>query len=93
MFGGARLEIVGPVILVLKQSVSVNSGVTFSDHAAEWFALRIASGGLVLNGATELPALVVAPNGTVTLNGSATLRGTVKADRLIVNGSALLEEP
>jgi O-glycosyl hydrolase len=90
---GARLEIVGPVVLTLNGSLSVNSGVAFSNHAAEWLALRLASGHLTLNGAVELPAHVVAPSGTVTLNGKSALRGTIKADRLIVNSDALLETP
>jgi hypothetical protein len=29
----------------------------------------------------------------VNLNGNATLQGTVKADRLLVNGNAKLENP
>lgn len=88
--GGSRIEIAGPVVLILAGGLSVNSGVTFSEHAPPSLELRLASGGLSVNGAVVLPATVVAPNGTVTLNGNATLRGTVKADRLIVNGNASL---
>jgi hypothetical protein len=91
--GGSRIEVIGPVILVLNRGLSVNSNVTFSDHPAEWLTLKIASGGLTLNGDVSLPATVIAPSGAVTLNGNATLRGAVKADRLIVNGSAMLENP
>jgi len=91
--GGSRLEIVGPIILKLNGGLSVNSNVTFSGHAVEWLSLELASGGLSLNGAVSLAANVIAPSGTVTLNGSATLRGTVKADRFIVNGNALLRNP
>jgi rhamnogalacturonan endolyase len=91
--GGSRIEIIGPVILVLNRGLSVNSNVTFSNHPAEWLMLEIASGGLTLNGDALLPATVIAPSGAVTLNGNATLRGAVKADRLIVNGNARLENP
>jgi hypothetical protein len=91
--GGSRIEIAGPVIFTLAGGLSVNSGVTFSEHAVEWFTLQLASGGLSLNGAVVLPAKVIAPSGTVTLNGKSTLYGTVKADRLIVNRDALLEKP
>jgi O-glycosyl hydrolase len=91
--GGSRIEIAGPVIFTLAGGLSVNSGVTFSEHAVEWFTLQLASGGLSLSGAVVLPAKVIAPSGTVTLNGKSTLYGTVKADRLIVNRDALLEKP
>jgi O-glycosyl hydrolase len=91
--GGGHIEVIGPVILVLNRGLSVNSNVTFSDHPAEWLTLEIASGGLTLNGAALLPATVIAPSGAVTLNGNATLRGAVKADRLVVNGNATLENP
>jgi hypothetical protein len=90
--GGSRVEIVGPVIVVLAGGLSLNN-VTFSDHPVEWLMLKLASGGLTLNGGVRLPGSVIAPSGTVTLNGSSTLRGTIKADRLIVNGNATLESP
>ena len=82
-----------PVILTLNNGLSINSNVAFSSHPVARLALQLASDGLTLNGADTLDANVVAPGGTVTLNGNATLRGTVKADRLIVNGNALLENP
>jgi O-glycosyl hydrolase len=91
--GGGRIEIIGPVILVLNRGLSLNSNVTFSNHAAEWLTMKFAAGGLSVNGDVLLPATVLAPNGTVNLNGNATLRGTVKADRLIVNSNAKLGNP
>src|SRR5262249_8117286 len=91
--GGSRIEVIGPVILVLNRGLSINSGVTFSDHPVEWLTLKIASGGLTVNGDTLLPAIVIAPSGAVTLNGNATLRGSVRADRLIVNRNARIENP
>jgi hypothetical protein len=91
--GGSRIEVIGPVILVLNRGLSVNSNVTFSDHPAEWLTLKIASGGLTVNGDVSLTATVIAPSGAVTLNGNVTLRGAVKADRLNVNGNARLENP
>jgi hypothetical protein len=91
--GGSRIEVIGPVILVLNRGLSVNSGVTFSNHPAEWLTLKIASGGIAVNGTVLLHATIAAPNGTVNLNGNATLRGAVKADRLIVNGNATIENP
>lgn len=90
---GAHLEVAGPVILVLDDGLSINSNVTFSDHAPAWLTLKLAAGGLSVNGSVVLPADVIAPRGTVTLNGNANLRGTVSADRLIVNGNAALLSP
>jgi rhamnogalacturonan endolyase len=91
--GDSRIEVVGPVILVLNRGLSINGNVVFSNHAVEWLTLEFASGGLAVNGNVLLPATVIAPSGTVTLSGNATLRGVVKADRLIVNGNATLENP
>jgi O-glycosyl hydrolase len=91
--GGSRIEIIGPVILVLNRGLSLNSNVTFSSHAPEWLTMKFASGGLSVNGDVLLPATVITPNGTVNLNGNATLRGLVKADRLIVNSGATLGNP
>ena len=58
----------------------------------EWLELRIAGGGLSLASNVTVHAIVVAPAGTITLNGNATLVGRIMADRLIINGNALLEE-
>lgn len=91
--GGAHVEIGGPVILVLDGGLSVNSNVTFSNHAPAWLTLKLATGGLSINGSVVLPADVLAPRGTVVLSGTARLRGTVSADRLIVNGNAALLSP
>lgn len=90
--GNARLDIVGPVTLVLANGVSLNSSAGASDHP-EWLTLRIASGGVVLNGNATLHAHVVAPSGAVTINGNAVLIGSVAADSLTINGGGLLRQP
>ena len=87
----ATLQVVGPVIIVLNGGFSTNSALGSAEHP-EWLELRIAAGGLSLASQVAVHAIVVAPAGTVTLNGNATLRGRVVADRLIINGNALLEE-
>ncbi|MBO0799177.1 MAG: putative Ig domain-containing protein, partial [Blastocatellia bacterium] len=89
--GGSHIEVCGPVILILSRGLAVNSDVTFSNHPADWLQLEFASGGLTVNGDVVLPATVIAPGGAVNLNGNATIRGTVKADRLIVSGNAALK--
>ncbi len=88
----SQLQVVGPVILTLANGLAANGSIGTAAHP-EWLVLRIASGGLTLNGNLTLSSDVVAPNGSVTLNGNSELTGTVIADRLILNGSSLLEEP
>jgi rhamnogalacturonan endolyase len=47
---------------------------------------------VTLNGGSTLHGEVIAPAGTVTLNGNATVNGRVSADRLTLNGNAVLHE-
>ncbi|HTT57235.1 MAG TPA: ExeM/NucH family extracellular endonuclease [Opitutaceae bacterium] len=89
--GNAQLQVAGPVILTLAGGVTVNGTVGVSTHA-EWLLLRIASGGLTLNGGVVFHGDVVAPAGTVIINGNSTLHGEVVADRLTVNGNGVLTE-
>ena len=56
----------------------------------EWLTLRIAGGGLVLNGDGAVHAFVEAPAGTLILNGRARLVGGAICDHLILNGNPLL---
>jgi autotransporter-associated beta strand protein len=88
----ASLEVVGPVVVVLNGGMSTNASLGSAAHP-EWLELHIAGGGLSLASSVTVHAVVVAPSGTVTLNGSARLIGRVVADRLIVNGNALLADP
>jgi len=88
--GGSRIVVASPVIVVLDGGLSINSNVTFSSHAVSWLTLKLASGGLTVNNNVVLPATVIAPSGTVTLNGSARLQGAIASDRLIVNRAAVL---
>lgn len=90
--GNTVLNIVGPVIIVLKNDLNVNSTAGSSAHP-EWLDLRIANGGLTLNGNVTFAGYVTAPSGTVTINGRSTLTGGLVADKLVVNGGGLLVEP
>ena len=87
--GSARLDVVGPVVITLANAVSANGSLGAAAHP-EWLELRLASGGLTLNGNVTAHAYVVAPTGQVTINGSAQLIGGLVADRLTVNGNGLL---
>ncbi len=86
--GSATIDVVGPVILRLASAVQVNGTINASGDPLN-LTVEVASGGLTVNGSGVLRGSVIAPQGTVTVNG--TLEGAqVRADRLIVNGSAHL---
>ncbi|HEU5080374.1 MAG TPA: Ig-like domain-containing protein [Opitutaceae bacterium] len=89
---GTPLRIVGPVILKLAQSLSINGGTVGASAHPEWLQIEVSAGGLTLNQGSTLHGTVAAPAGTVTLN-SATLNGQVSTDRLTLNGTGLLKDP
>ena len=61
-----------------------------SSNQAPWLVLKIAGGGLTLNGSCELWGQVMAPQGHVVINGNSRLTGTVHCDWLTVNGGGVL---
>ncbi len=89
--GSSRLEVVGPVVVVVGGGVVINSGsaVGTGSHP-EWLHLRIAAGGLTVNGHSAVYADLEAPAGTVTFNGGSELVGRLASDRLVVNGNSVL---
>ncbi len=89
--GNSKLQVVGPVIITLAKEVVLNSSAGASGHPS-WLTLRIATGGLKLNGNVTLDGFVIAPSGEVTINGNSTLNGGVIADRLKINGNGLLND-
>lgn len=89
--GSSQLRLAGPVILTVANGIQMNSSVGESAHP-EWLSLRVANGGVTLNGSVRLWGSVTAPNGTVTINGSTILTGLVVADRLTINGNGLLKD-
>lgn len=91
MNGKSQLKVVGPVVLVLARSASIDGEVIGTGSPA-WLTLGVASGGVTLNGNVSFIGTIVAPNGTVTINGNASLNGSVIADRLTVNGNGLLKQ-
>jgi len=88
--GGSRLQVVGPVVLTVATVVSLSGAAGAESHPL-WLDLRMASGGVTLNGGGALYGSVTAPSGTVTINGDAKLTGTVVCDRLAVNRDGLLQ--
>jgi rhamnogalacturonan endolyase len=86
--GASALTIVGPVVVNLASSVTVNAGTVGAAAHPEWLSLNVAVGGVTLNGGAAFHGAVAAPNGAVMVNG--TLNGSVAADRLTVNGGGVL---
>ncbi len=86
--GGGKVTIVGPVSLTVAGTVVANGGIGAAAHP-EWLALDVATGGLTVNGGAAFNGAATAPRGTVVVNG--TLNGSVAADRLILNGGAVLK--
>jgi cytoskeletal protein CcmA (bactofilin family) len=87
--GNSTFKVVGPVIIVVKNSINVNASMGTSSDPA-WLDLRISNGGLTLNGNVEFQGYVTAPAGTVIVNGNSELRGGLVADKLILNGNSEL---
>lgn len=82
--GNSRLDIVGPVILTVANGFAA-SGLLGAVDRSSWLDLRIATGGLTLNGGCTVYANVLAPNGTVIVNPDGCLIGKCQTDRFILN--------
>jgi hypothetical protein len=86
----SSLTVIGPVVVTVNGGFSTNGPMGSAAHP-EWLALRIAGGGLSLNGSVSVYANLEAPDGTLTLNGNSRFVGSVSTDRLIINGNSLLQ--
>jgi hypothetical protein len=86
----ARIEVLGPVIVVVANSVSVNGGVIgAADHPA-WLTFNIYAGGLSLNGGGSVYGYVASPRGAVAVNGNCSIVGGLASDRLTINSNGRL---
>ncbi len=86
----AQIQVVGPVIVVVANGVSVNGGVVGSaDHPA-WLTFNVYAGGLTLNGGANVYGYVAAPRGAVAINGNCQIVGGLASDRLTINSSGRL---
>jgi autotransporter-associated beta strand protein len=86
----ARIEVVGPVIVVVANGVSVNGGVIGSaDHPA-WLTFNLYAGGLTLNSGANVYGYVAAPRGAVGINGNCQVVGGLASDRLTINSNGRL---
>jgi rhamnogalacturonan endolyase len=86
----ARIDVVGPVIVVVANSVSVNGGVIGNADHPTWLTFNIHAGGLTLNGGAGVFGYVAAPRGTVMVNGNCQIVGGLASDRLTINSNGRL---
>jgi rhamnogalacturonan endolyase len=87
--GSSSIEVVGPVVVTVKNALSLNGSVNATNNP-EWLTLKVATGGVTLNGNIAVRGFIEAPTGTVTINGNSSITGRVIADGLTLNGSAKL---
>ena len=90
---GARVQIIGPVIVRLADDVTLNGGSFGEPAHPEWSELEIANGGLTLNSGAIFHGNVTAPKGEVTVGKDATVNGRVTADGLSINGNGAVDDP
>lgn len=88
--GKCEINVVGPVVITLANGLITN-GTFGNSENPDWVELRVASGGVTLNGNASLYGFVVAPNGHVVLNGKDLLKGGLICDRLTVNGQGVVD--
>ncbi|HEX5887480.1 MAG TPA: hypothetical protein VFY61_02205, partial [Pyrinomonadaceae bacterium] len=89
--GGSELRVVGPVKLTVKGNVTlVGSSVGAPDDPLR-LTLQIAQGTVSVTGNGVLYAIVRNPQGLITIPGNGRIRGTVTADRLLIDGNGVLQ--
>lgn len=88
--GNAKLHVLGPIVLTVANGFTAN-GILGTTNQSSWLQLQLSGGGLTLNGGSFVHGNVSAPAGTVVINGNSCLIGTVKSDRLIINGNGCIE--
>jgi hypothetical protein len=87
--GHSTLRVVGPVEVRVAAGFTANGRIGVEGRC-DWLTLAIRSGGLTLNGNSEVHAVVIAPSGEVIINGNSRLVGGLASDRLTLNGNGLL---
>jgi len=89
---GARINVVGPVILVLNPGAAAtiniaNNVVVGNSTRPDWLQLRMYTGNLTLGNNGFLYGTVLAPNGTVIFENNSTFNGAVTANTFFLNNN------
>jgi hypothetical protein len=89
---GAQVQVVGPVLVILANSFTVNGGVIGNSANPTWLTLNLFAGGLTLNNGGRFYGYVTAPAGILTINGNCQITGGAAADGLAIktNGQLVL---
>lgn len=89
--GSSELRLAGPVILNVKNKVSLAGSTLGAAEDPKRMSLRIAGEGLSMSGGAVLYGIVRAPQGLVSIVGKSRVRGTVSCDRLQISGNGVLQ--
>ncbi|MEM7790578.1 MAG: Ig-like domain-containing protein, partial [Verrucomicrobiota bacterium] len=84
-----KLDIVGPVLIRLKNQFNPNSIVGNQNHP-EWLRIEMASGGMNINSNARVYAVIICPSKSVHINGL--LEGSMYADKIVINSNGTYRE-
>ncbi len=95
--GSSELRVVGPIVLTVKNRVTLSGSTLGAADNPKRLLLKIATPNwdpepaLKVTGRAVLYGIVRAPNGAIKIEGSGRVRGTVSCDYLIVSGNGVLQ--
>ena len=85
----ARIDLLGPVEIRLKNSFSPNGLIGNEDNPG-WLTLSVENGGMNLNSNAAFYGVANLPKGTLSVNHDATLKGGFAARNLNLNSGGIL---
>ncbi|HSK62957.1 MAG TPA: hypothetical protein VK893_03925, partial [Pyrinomonadaceae bacterium] len=95
--GSSELRLAGPIVLHVKNRVTLSGSTLGAADNPKRLLLKIATGlsdpldALKVTGSGVLYGIVRAPQGTITIEGTARVRGTVTCNYLFINGNGVLQ--
>lgn len=95
--GSSELRLAGPVLLTVKNHVTLSGSTLGAADNPKRLLLKIATplsdpeDALKVTGSAVLYGIVRAPQGTITIEGTGRVRGTVACNYLFVNGNGVLQ--
>src|SRR5215216_6407512 len=95
--GGSELRLAGPIVLTVKNRVTLSGSTLGAAADPKRLLLKIATpltdaeDALKVTGSAVLYGIVRAPQGTITIEGTGRVRGTVSCNYLFVNGNGVLQ--
>lgn len=90
--GSARVQAKGAVVLNVAKDLKINSGaLTLGSYTAPAdVRLNVLGSQLLVNGSSQVSALISVYNGHAKFNGASQVRGRVIADAVTVNGGKII---